>query len=197
MLPFIVGVAMASVFGYTDVVTLTTFGACAVTYIVGPVMGTAIGVSSDVIELEYRHGRHQGDHRDDRDAGGGEIHAPQNAAFGNGVRRVGRNGEAAPMPDLPRQIASSSPTVLSVSTFHTGIGRLLRAIGFFSHSQSHRRTLNGKLQRQSSSAEALQPGDLRNAGKSRNAEELSGSSQVPQTSQPAPIDSPGPMRPCR
>ena len=56
MLPFIVGVGMASAFGYTDAVTLTTIGAGAVTYIVGPVTGTAIGASSDVIALSIATG---------------------------------------------------------------------------------------------------------------------------------------------
>jgi malonate transporter MadM subunit len=49
VLPFIVGVGVASAFGYTDAVSLTTIGAGAVAYIVGPVTGTAIGASSDVI----------------------------------------------------------------------------------------------------------------------------------------------------
>ena len=56
VLPFIVGVSVASAFGYTDAVTLTTIGAGAVTYIVGPVTGTAIGASSDIIALSIATG---------------------------------------------------------------------------------------------------------------------------------------------
>ncbi|PWC84126.1 malonate transporter [Azospirillum sp. TSH100] len=56
VLPFIVGVAVAMAFGYTDPVALTTIGAGAVTYIVGPVTGAAIGASSDVIALSIATG---------------------------------------------------------------------------------------------------------------------------------------------
>jgi len=43
-------------FGYTDPVALTTIGAGAVTYIVGPVTGAAIGASSDVMALSIATG---------------------------------------------------------------------------------------------------------------------------------------------
>jgi len=50
-LPFIIGVSIAYAFGYRDAISLTTIGAGTVTYIVGPVTGTAIGASSEVITL--------------------------------------------------------------------------------------------------------------------------------------------------
>ena len=53
---FIAGVAVAMAFGYTDVVSLTTIGTGAVTYIVGPVTGAAIGASSDVMALSIAAG---------------------------------------------------------------------------------------------------------------------------------------------
>ncbi|WP_448202473.1 malonate transporter subunit MadM [Azospirillum sp. sgz302134] len=56
VLPFIVGVAVAMAFGYTDPVALTTIGAGAVTYIVGPVTGAAIGATSDVMALSIATG---------------------------------------------------------------------------------------------------------------------------------------------
>ena len=56
MLPFIVGAGVARAFGYTDAVSMTTIGAGAVTYIVGPVTGAAIGASSDVIALSIATG---------------------------------------------------------------------------------------------------------------------------------------------
>lgn len=56
VIPFAVGVAVAWAFGYTDAVTLTTIGAGAVTYIVGPVTGTALGASSDVLALSVATG---------------------------------------------------------------------------------------------------------------------------------------------
>lgn len=53
---FIVGAVIAVLFGYNDAISITTIGAGAVTYIVGPVTGTAIGASSDVIALSVAAG---------------------------------------------------------------------------------------------------------------------------------------------
>ncbi|MEW9668497.1 malonate transporter subunit MadM [Ammoniphilus sp. 3BR4] len=53
---FLVGVLVAFSFGYTDAVSLTTIGAGAVTYIVGPVTGAAIGASSEVMALSIAAG---------------------------------------------------------------------------------------------------------------------------------------------
>jgi malonate transporter MadM subunit len=53
---FIVGAAVAIVFGYTDAADITTIGAGAVTYIVGPVTGEAIGASDAVITLSVAAG---------------------------------------------------------------------------------------------------------------------------------------------
>jgi len=53
---FIVGAIVAYLFGYQDPVSMTTIGAGAATYIVGPVTGTAIGASSDVVALSIAAG---------------------------------------------------------------------------------------------------------------------------------------------
>ncbi len=53
---FVVGAAIAVMFGYTDPAEITTIGAGAVTYIVGPVTGEAIGASSEVITLSVAAG---------------------------------------------------------------------------------------------------------------------------------------------
>lgn len=53
---FVVGAVVAVLFGYTDAISITTIGAGAVTYIVGPVTGAAIGASSDVIALSVAAG---------------------------------------------------------------------------------------------------------------------------------------------
>ena len=53
---FIAGVGVAMAFGYTDAVSLTTIRAGAVTYIVGPVTGAAIGASSEVMALSIAAG---------------------------------------------------------------------------------------------------------------------------------------------
>lgn len=56
VLSFVIGVAVAYVFGYRDAVSLTTIGAGAVTFIVGPVTGTAVGASSAVVALSVAAG---------------------------------------------------------------------------------------------------------------------------------------------
>lgn len=53
---FIAGAAVAYAFGYTDAVSLTTIGAGAATYIVGPVTGAALGATSEVIALSIAAG---------------------------------------------------------------------------------------------------------------------------------------------
>lgn len=53
---FIVGVVFAMMFGYSDVVSLATIGAGAVTFIVGPVTGAALGATSDVIAISIAAG---------------------------------------------------------------------------------------------------------------------------------------------
>ena len=56
VLPFVVGATVAWSMGYSDAVSMTTIGAGAVTYIVGPVTGAAIGASSDVMALSIATG---------------------------------------------------------------------------------------------------------------------------------------------
>lgn len=53
---FAVGALVAAAFGYTDAVSMATIGGGAATYIVGPVTGTALGASSDVIALAFGAG---------------------------------------------------------------------------------------------------------------------------------------------
>jgi hypothetical protein len=56
VLPFLVGAGVALAFGYTDAVSVTTIGAGAITYIVGPVTGAALGASSAVMALAIATG---------------------------------------------------------------------------------------------------------------------------------------------
>ena len=56
VLSFLIGVIVAISFGYTDPIAVTTIGAGAATYIVGPVTGTALGAGSDVIALSVAAG---------------------------------------------------------------------------------------------------------------------------------------------
>lgn len=56
LISFFIGVVVAWSFGYRDPVSLTTIGGGAATYIVGPVTGTALGASSEVIALSVAAG---------------------------------------------------------------------------------------------------------------------------------------------
>ncbi len=56
LIPFIFGASVAYSMGYTSAIDMTTIGAGAVTYIVGPVTGAAIGASSDVMALSIATG---------------------------------------------------------------------------------------------------------------------------------------------
>lgn len=56
VLSFLGGVIVALLGGYTDAISLTTIGAGACTYIVGPVTGAAIGANSDVMALSIAAG---------------------------------------------------------------------------------------------------------------------------------------------
>ena len=53
---FFIGVFIAFFMGYTDPISLATIGAGACTYIVGPVTGSALGASSDIIALSVATG---------------------------------------------------------------------------------------------------------------------------------------------
>ncbi|MBM81769.1 MAG: malonate transporter subunit MadM [Planctomycetaceae bacterium] len=56
LMSFLIGAIIAYVFGYRDPVSMTTIGGGAATYIVGPVTGTALGASSEVIALSVAAG---------------------------------------------------------------------------------------------------------------------------------------------
>jgi malonate transporter MadM subunit len=53
---FFVGACVAYAFGYRDAVSMTTIGGGAATYIVGPVTGSALGASSEVMALSVAAG---------------------------------------------------------------------------------------------------------------------------------------------
>ncbi len=56
LVSFLVGGVVAFAFGYRDAVSITTIGAGAATYIVGPVTGGALGASSEIIALSVAAG---------------------------------------------------------------------------------------------------------------------------------------------
>ena len=53
---FLCGAIVALGFGYTDAISITTIGAGACTYIVGPVTGSALGASSEVLAISIAAG---------------------------------------------------------------------------------------------------------------------------------------------
>lgn len=53
---FFIGAVVAFAFGYRDAVSMTTLGGGAATFIVGPVTGSALGASSEVIALSVAAG---------------------------------------------------------------------------------------------------------------------------------------------
>jgi len=56
VLSFVLGSAVAIGFGYSDPVAISTIGAGAATYIVGPVTGAALGAGSEIIALSIAAG---------------------------------------------------------------------------------------------------------------------------------------------
>ncbi len=56
VLSFVIGALIAIIFGYRDAESVTTIGAGAVTYIVGPVTGAAVGATSEVIAMSVAAG---------------------------------------------------------------------------------------------------------------------------------------------
>jgi malonate transporter MadM subunit len=56
LLAFLIGALIAYACGYRDAVAITTIGAGAATYIVGPVTGAALGASSELIALSVAAG---------------------------------------------------------------------------------------------------------------------------------------------
>lgn len=124
ILPFIIGVSVARAFGYTDPVALTTIGAGAVTYIVGPVTGAAIGASSDIIALSIATGVIKAIMVmvcTPALAGFMRLNNPQSAmVFGGLAGTV--SGVSAGLAATDRRLV---PYGALVATFHTGLGCLM------------------------------------------------------------------------
>lgn len=124
VLPFIVGAGIARAFGYSDAVSMTTIGAGAITYIVGPVTGAALGASSDVMALSIATGLVKaiivmvGTPIAARFLG---LKTPRSAmVFGGLAGTV--SGVSAGLAATDRKLV---PYGALVATFHTGIGCLL------------------------------------------------------------------------
>ncbi|AOK16253.1 malonate transporter [Burkholderia cepacia] len=124
VLPFIVGACIARAFGYTDAVSMTTIGAGAVTYIVGPVTGAAIGASSDVIALSIATGLVKAIIvmvGTPVAAGFMGLKTPRSAMIFGGLAGT-VSGVSAGLAATDRRLV---PYGALVATFHTGVGCLL------------------------------------------------------------------------
>jgi malonate transporter MadM subunit len=124
LLPFIVGASVAWAFGYRDAVSLTTIGAGAVTYIVGPVTGAAIGASSELIALSIATGLVK--------AIMVMVGTPMAARFlhlGTPRSAMVFGGLAGTVSGVSAGLAATDrrlvPYGALVATFHTGLGCLL------------------------------------------------------------------------
>ena len=124
LLPFVVGASVAWSMGYSDAVSMTTIGAGAVTYIVGPVTGAAIGASSDVMALSIATGLLKaimvmvGTPIAAKFLG---LKTPRSAmVFGGLAGTV--SGVSAGLAATDRKLV---PYGALVATFHTGLGCLL------------------------------------------------------------------------
>ena len=124
VVPFVAGAAIARAFGYTDAVSMTTIGAGAVTYIVGPVTGAAIGATPDVMALSIATGLIKaiivmvGTPIAARFLG---LRTPRSAmVFGGLAGTV--SGVSAGLAATDRKLV---PYGALVATFHTGLGCLM------------------------------------------------------------------------
>lgn len=122
---FVVGALVAIAFGYRDAVAITTIAAGAVTYIVGPVTGAAIGASSRPHRPEHRRGRGEVDRRHGRHADGGEGNRTRQPA----VRHDLCGGLMGTTSGVAGGLAATDPSLVPygamTATFYTGLGCLL------------------------------------------------------------------------
>ena len=121
---FVVGAAVAIAFGYTDPVAITTIGAGAVTYIVGPVTGEAIGASGEMITLSVAAGLVKsilvmiGTPLVARSIG---LNNPRSAMVFGGLMGTTSGVAAGLAATDPRLVPYGAMT----ATFYTGVGCLL------------------------------------------------------------------------
>ncbi|MDR7040676.1 malonate transporter MadM subunit [Methylobacterium sp. BE186] len=130
ILPFVVGALTAVSFGYHDAVSITTIGAGAVTYIVGPVTGAAIGADSTVMALSIATGVTK--------AVMVMVGTPLVAKFiglDNPRSAMAFGGLMGTVSGVAGGLAATDPKLVPygalTATFHTGIGCLVGPSLFF------------------------------------------------------------------
>ena len=130
LIPFVVGGATAWAMGYRDAVSVTTIGAGAITYIVGPVTGSAIGASSPVMALSIATGVFK--------AVLVMIGTPflaQMIGLDNPRSAMAFGGLMGTVSGVTGGLAATDPRLVPygalTATFHTGIGCLVAPSIFF------------------------------------------------------------------
>ncbi|ACK52102.1 malonate transporter, MadM subunit [Methylocella silvestris BL2] len=130
VLPFLIGAGFAVAFGYTDAASITTIGAGAITYIVGPVTGAAIGASSTVIALSIATGVLK--------AVMVMVFTPMLAkiiGLDNPRSAMAFGGLMGTVSGVAGGLAATDPKLVPygalTATFHTGIGCLVAPSVFF------------------------------------------------------------------
>ena len=130
VIPFVFGSLVARAFGYTDAVSITTIGAGAITYIVGPVTGAAIGASSPVMALSIATGVFK--------AVLVMVGTPFVARFiglDNPRSAVAFGGLMGTVSGVTGGLAATDPKLVPygalTATFHTGIGCLVAPSVFY------------------------------------------------------------------
>lgn len=130
IIPFTVGAAVAWTLGYKDAASMTTIGAGAMTYIVGPITGTAVGASSEVIALSIAIGLIKAVFfmiSTPLLAKFMQLRSPRSAMIFGGL--VGTtSGVAAGLAGTDVRLV---PYGALVATFYTGLGALLGPSVFF------------------------------------------------------------------
>jgi malonate transporter MadM subunit len=124
LLPFLVGTLTAVAFGYHDAVSITTIGAGAITYIVGPVTGAALGADSTVMALSIATGVTK--------AVGVMVGTPLVAkliGLDNPRSAMAYGGLMGTVSGVAGGLAATDPKLVPygalTATFHTGIGCLV------------------------------------------------------------------------
>ena len=130
VIPFVIGAGVAWLMGYKDPVSMTTIGAGAMTYIVGPITGSAIGASSEVIALSIAIGLIKSVFfmvGTPLLAKFMYLKSPRSAMIFGGMAGT-TSGVAAGLAGTDVRLV---PYGALVATFYTGLGCLLRPSIFF------------------------------------------------------------------
>ena len=130
VIPFVAGASIAWFMGYKDAASMSTIGAGAMTYIVGPITGSAVGASSEVIALSIAIGLVKSVFfmvGTPLFAKFMQLKSPRSAMIFGGLAGT-TSGVAAGLAGTDVRLV---PYGALVATFYTGLGCLLAPSVFF------------------------------------------------------------------